>query len=204
MVEIFDFANMTDEQKNEQLEMAQESSIKQSENFIEAMYIEGIVKKCFEELSVSFLDRMKNYVDEAVRNKNFSFDDKFLFDDNCLIRKMDSEINFLRDEIKNKNKIVEILLSDRNHTHFSYAQESQKQTDKSAKILENNFEFPKRETVAQKSYSHNLHENQFISPKKTAKISKTIDNGINCSNRFSPLQRDLFDGFAARWFILNQ
>ena len=91
--------------------LADTDSIKQTENFIDAMFIEnamfieGTVKKCFEELSSNFLDKMKGYVDEAVRIKKLSFDDDLLFGDSDtrLISKLNSEISFLRDEIKNKN-----------------------------------------------------------------------------------------------------
>ena len=75
---------------------------------------------------------------------------------------MNSEINFLRDEIKNKNKIIELLLSDRNHSHISLTQGSSKQTEKSAKIFQNDFEFPKRHANSQLPKQNNfIHQNQF-------------------------------------------
>ena len=134
------------EARNERSESFIDSdSIKQTENFIDAMFIERTVKKCFEGLSSNFLDKMKGYVDEAVRIKKLSSDDELLFGDSDtrLISKMNSEISFLRDEIKNKNRIIEVLLLDRNHTHPAYTQSSSKQTDKSVKFFENCFESPK-------------------------------------------------------------
>ena len=75
--------------------LANTDSIKQTENFIDAMFIEGTVKKCFEQLSSNFFDKMKEYVDEAVRFKKLSFDDYLLFGDidTRLISKLNSEIS---------------------------------------------------------------------------------------------------------------
>ena len=120
------------------------------------MFIEGIVKKCFEDLSKNFVVEQKRHYSETQIQAG---------SDTRLISKLETEIEFLREEMRNKNKIIEVLVSDRNLIHTHNTHKSFYQTEKLYTHTENPFQFPKRHAHSSKTQptkeNNYTHENKY-------------------------------------------
>jgi len=143
-------------------------TIEHTEKFLDTMFIEGIVKNCFEDLTRNFIEKIHSDIGKMIQKQKDSFSEKNVQanTDARLISKLESEIVFLRDEMKNKNKIIDILLSDKNPTHNTHnTQSSTYQTEKIPSNLERRFEFPKRHARPLQNQltdrNNYVHDNQF-------------------------------------------
>ena len=136
-------------------------TIEHTERFIDRKFIEGVVTQCFEKLSKDFLEYAKEEItlkkDKVVENSHDCFEK--------LNSRLESEVSFLRDEITNKNKIIELLIFDKNHTHTSYTHGSTYQTEKNHGNREKDFQYPKKHASPIKNQSSQqsnyLHQNRF-------------------------------------------
>ena len=141
-------------------------TVENTERFIDQKFIEVVVKERFEELSKSFLEFMKSRITEEIVHQKDRFAGSCNDINSKLNSRLESEVEFLRDEIKSKNKIIDILVSERNHTtHTSHTHNSTNQTQKIASHAEKDFQFPKCHTRPIKNQSTEQkkfdHENRF-------------------------------------------
>ena len=155
-------------------------TIENTERFIDQKFVERVVKECFEELSKSFLEFMKSRITEEITQQKDRFADSCNDIDSKLNSRLESEIEFLRDEIKSKNKIIDILVSERNHTtHTSLTHNSSNQTQKIVSHTEKDFQFPKRHT---RPIKNQLSEQKKIEHENRFNVLLPFDDTFNTSN----------------------
>ena len=165
-------------------------TIENMEKFLDTKFIEGVVRQCFDDLARDFKIQ-KDMVSQRAEQGT----------DSRLILRLENEIDFLRDEIRNKNKIIEILVSERNsishNTHNT--QNSICQTEKISTKTQSRFEFPKRHARSSKTQlsqqNDYIHENQF---NPLLPFDDTFNDETNDAVNESNTQQKNFDNITER------
>ena len=136
-----------------------------TKDFINQSYLEVKIKEVFKEFSNNFstnLDRkVKNLVarEFSYLNADFVIGDPNVNRQHERISSLEEDITFLRGEILCKNKIIDILLSEKKITQTAHI--NQKQENYLNEQENFAFEFPKR--YIKKSFAVNKNEKSFLS-----------------------------------------